>query len=1189
MKKFSYVISKLSIAAIFCICLCGIVSAQEITGAINGTVRDNNGAAVPGANVTIRDSNKDKILVRTLTTNSDGEFSAPNLAISVYEISVEAANFKRSVKTDVKVDVGARRTVDITLEAGNISEVVTVEADAVTVELTTPTSSTVINGDQIRELPINNRNFVQLVTLAPGVTSNLSDQVYTGTVNPDGQTNTIQISVNGARSSQNTFTVDGADVTDRGSNLTIQAYPSVDSIGEFKVLRSLYPAESGRSGGGQVNVVTRSGTDQFHGTLYEFVRNEKFNANDYFTNQTASAGRDADGNALRRPFRYNNFGWTVGGPIYFLNFGERDPGNGGFARVKKTYFFFSQEYRRDVRFPTLDSTVPDAQLRQGIFPERICLQASGTTCTLELPAGTPISNLRPINPISQQYVNLIYNNLPLPNSPTSLYGLSFPTRNVANFRQEVFKLDTSLTQNWSAYYRFQNDSIPTIDANGIFPPRSGLPNVSTTDTNSPGRTHTFQTTYVVTPNVIVEGNYTFGYGAILSNNIGLLNLNTSPITPILPYAVQGERVPSITGNGFSGLQGFGPYDNFSWKQNFKGSLAWIKGSHTMKFGAIYSLYRKNENALAGSNEGTFSGFNTPGATSNVLATGVTGTLNQTRQQWANFLQGTNAAFTQASFDYTADLRQKTFEWYAQDEWRVRRNLTLYYGVRYSFFGSPYDENGRLTNFVPELFDPAAAPLVTGAGARVAAAGKNFCNGIIVNAQNYTTGPSNFNCTPIASPWGKFVVDAPKRDFAPRIGLAWDPFGKGQTSIRTGYGIYHDQVLNGTLLQQIGLNPPYQQTCTVTGVRIDNPVPGGNCTVAASATVASLRGLQTDWKTPYIQHWSLDVQQQLTKNTLFTVGYYGSRGVHLIGAFELNELPPGLALNSMCAVGTSTTPTVPCQVPGTAFFSTAATTILEQKRPYRGYRSLNIVQPRFNSNYHSMQVAGQHRFSGNSQVNLAYTWAKNLSDNQTDRSTAPQNSYDINGDYGRAALDRRHVLTVNYIYELPFYRDQRGFIGKLLGGWEVQGIATYQTGLPFTVTTSAFDPAGLGFIPAIIAGGRPNILCNPNEGGAGTQQQFFNTSCFTPNPLSSATDIPNTVGTSPRGVVNGPSVRKVDFTLSKNIRFGESMRLQLRGEAFNIFNTTNFNTLSTNVTSTTFGQVISVRDPRTIQFGVKFYW
>ncbi len=1191
MKKIGYFFGKIFVPAIFCLCLSGVISAQEITGSIVGTVRDSAGAVVPGATVTIRDSSKGNIIVRSLTTNDGGEFSVPNLATSVYEVTVEAANFKKSVKTDVKVDVGARRTVDVTLEAGDIAEVVTVEADPVSVELTTPTSATVINGTQVVELPVNNRNFVQLVTLAPGVSSNLSDQVYVGTVNPDGQANTIQISVNGARSSQNTFTVDGADITDRGSNLTIQAYPSVDSIGEFKVLRSLYPAESGRSGGGQVNVVTKSGTDEFHGTFFEFVRNEKLNANDYFTNQTAAAGRDSDGKALRRPFRYNNFGWTVGGPVYFFNFGERDPDEGMFRRYKRTYFFFSQEFRRDIRYPTLNSTVPDAQLRQGIFPVNICLQATGTTCTLELPAGTPISSVRPINPLSQQYLNFIYNKLPLPNSvnPASPYTLSFPTRNIANFQQEIFKLDTSFSDKWSAYYRFQNDKIPTEDANSLFSSGAGLPGVSLTSTNSPGRTHTFQTNYILSPNVILEGSYRFGYGAILSNNIGLLALNNSPIAPPLPYPNQRDRVPTVSGNGFSALQGFGPYDNFSWKQNFSGSLAWISGSHTMKFGAIYSLYRKNENALAGSNEGIYSGFNTPGATTNVLATGVTGTLNQTRQQWANFLQGTNASFTQASFDYTADLRQKTFEWYAQDEWRVRRNLTLYFGVRYSFFGSPYDENGRLTNFVPELWSASAAPLVRGDGLRVAAAGKNFCNGIIANTQNLITPPANFNCTPTPSPWGKFVVDAPKTDFAPRVGLAWDPFGKGETSIRTGYGIYHDQVLNGTLLQQIGLNPPYQQTCTVTGINISNPVPGGNCTVAASATVNNLRALQAEWKTPYMQHWSLDVQQQLTANTIVTVGYYGSKGVNLIGAYELNELAPGVALNSQCAVGASTTPSAPCLVPGRAFFSSAQTTIIDQIRPFRGYRSINIIAPQYNSNYHSMQIFGQHRFSSSSQVNLAYTWAKNLTDNQTDRSTAPQNSYDIRGEYGRAALDRRHVLTVNYIYELPFYKDQRGFVGKMLGGWQVQGIATYQTGLPFTVTTSSFDPAGLGFIPALVAGGRPIMTCDPNQGGAQTQQQWFNTTCFQPNPLSTATNIPNVVGNAPRGIVEGPPLRRVDFTLSKNFRFSESLRLQLRGEAFNVFNTTNFNSISTNVTAASFGQVLTARDPRTIQLGVKFYW
>jgi hypothetical protein len=1153
--------------------------AQEVTGTIVGTVRDASGAVVPGATVTIADAQKDNITVRTITTNDDGEFSAPNLSPGLYQITVTAANFKKSVKTGVKLDVGQRNSVDIALEAGRIEEVVTVEADPVQVDLVSATSGTVINGDQVRELSINNRNFTQLVTLAPGVSNDLSDQVYVGTVNPDGQANLVSISVNGARSSQNTFTVDGADVTDRGSNLTIQAYPSVDSIGEFRVLRSLFPAESGRSGGGQVNVVTRSGGKRFSGSFFEFVRNEAFNANDYFTNQTRSAGLDENGKAKRRPFRYNNFGWTIGGPVYFLRFGENDPDDSFFKKYDRTFFFFSQEWRRDLRYPTLNSTVATPNQRQGIFTVPICLQATGTTCTTVLPAGTALSTLRPINPLSQLYLNYIYNNLP---PPTTGNSLTFPTINKANFRQEILKIDHSFNDQVSMYYRFQNDRIPTLDANSLFSSGSGLPGVSTTETNSPGRTHTFQLTYALNSNLIIEGRYNFGYGAILSENVGLLALANSPITPPLPYANQRDRVPTISGAGFSNLQGFGPYDNFSWKQNVSGTVTKIFGSHTTKFGAIYSLYRKNENALAGNNEGIYSGFNTPGATTALIAPGG----NTIQQQWANFLLGTNASFTQARFDYTADLRQKTFEWFAQDEWRARKNLTIYYGVRYSFFGSPYDKNGRLTNFVPELWTASTAPLVTGAGNRVLGSG-NFCNGLIVNAQNYQTAPNG--CTPIPSPWGKFIVNAPKNDYAPRFGIAWDPFGKGTTSIRTGYGIYHDQVLNGTLLQQIGLNPPYQETCSVTGINISNPVPSGNCALVASTVAPSLRGLQADWITPYVQHWTLDFQHQLTKSTVLSVGYYGSRGVHLIGAFELNEVPPGKALSSLCATGSSTTPTVACQLPGTAFFSSAQTAILDQIRPYRGYRSLNIVQPRFNSNYHSLQVSAEHRFGGGSQVKLAYTWSKNLTDNQTDRSTAPQNSYDIQSDYGRAALDRRHILTINYIYEIPFFRDQKGFVGKVLGGWQASGIIVYNTGLPFTATTSAYDPAGLGFIPALIAGGRPNLLCDPNEGGARTQQQWFNTSCFERNPPSNATGLSNTPGTAGRGIIFGPSTQRVDFTLAKNVRFGETLRLQLRGEVFNLFNTTNFRTLSTNVTASNFGQVIGVRDPRTFQFAAKFYW
>ncbi len=1172
------------------------VSAQDITGTITGTVRDSSGAVVPGATVTITDASKNNIVVRNLTTNEDGEYTAPNLVSGVYTITVEAANFKKSVNTDVKLDVGGRKLVDVTLEAGNVSEVVTVQAAAETVNLSTPTSSTVISGDQVRELSINNRNFVQLVTLAPGVSNDLSDQVYVGTVNPDGQTNVISISVNGARSSQNTFTVDGADITDRGSNLTIQAYPSVDSIGEFRVLRSLYPAESGNSGGGQINVVTKSGTKRFSGTLFAFVRNEKFNANDFFTNQTAAAGRDADGRALRRPFRYNNFGYTIGGPVYFFNFGERDSSEGMFRKYDRTFFFFSQEFRYDRRYPTLDSNVPTAALKQGIFPIDICLRGTivgaTRTCLETLPAGTSLSTVRTINPVSQQYVNLIWNNVPTPNAATTAnpFRLLFPTLNIADFRQEILKIDHSFNNSVSMFYRYQNDSIPTLDATGLFPPRSPVPGVSTTETGSPGNTHTAQVTYVVKPNMIFEARYTRSYGAILSQNAGLLNNVTSPIAVNLPYSNQRDRVPSIQGSGFSNLEGFGPYDNFSNKNSFGVSLTWILGNHTLKYGGNYSRYRKNENALAGVNEGVYSGFfNTNAADAaatqgSVLATGLANTgVNNSYQSWANFLLGTNATFTQAQFDYTADLRQENFEAYVQDEYKFRSNITLYLGLRYSLFGSPSDKNGRLSNFDPALFVAANAPRVTGGGNRVAEG--NWCNGLIVNtnAQNVPVVP---NCSPTLSPYGDKVMDTPLKNFAPRIGMAWDPFKDGRTSVRIGYGIFHEQVLNGILLQNIGTNPPFQQTFSVPRITLNQlPQPS----IQTSAAAQTVRAVQTDFKTPYMQHWSLDVQRQIDSKTFVTIGYYGSKGTNLIGVVDINLLRPGQAAQSQCAVGTSTTPTAVCQVQGVPF--TAAALILDQIRPFRGYRAINIIQPRFNSSYHSMQISAQRRFEGASQVNLAYTWAKNLTDSQSDRTGAPQNVYDIGSERGRAALDRRHVFTMNYIYELPFYRTQEGFIGKLLGGWQTSGIFTYQTGVPFTPTVANYDPAGIGFLGPSAAGGRPNLIGNPNQGGLGTQQQFFNTAGVqTVFPL---TGVPHVPGNAGRGVIFGPRTVRFDMTLTKNIRFGETMRLQLRAEAFNIFNTTNFRGISTGQSATAvlaaFGTVTTVRDPRQLQFGAKFYF
>jgi len=348
----------------------------------------------------------------------------------------------------------------------------------------------------------------------------------------------------------------------------------------------------------------------------------------------------------------------------------------------------------------------------------------------------------------------------------------------------------------------------------------------------------------------------------------------------------------------------------------------------------------------------------------------------------------------------------------------------------------------------------------------------------------------------------------------------------------------------------------------------------------------------------MQHWSLEWQQQYGTNTIFSVGYFGSKGTHLIGAYELDELAPGLALTARCATGANTlqTPgvtTVPCQTAGTYFGGTGgqSSNILDQIRPYRGYRSINMITPQFNSNYHSLQTMAQRRFADSSQLNVAYTWSKNLTDNQTDRSTAPENSYNNKLDYGRATLDRRHVFTANYIYELPFLSKRSDFVAQVLGGWQFSGIVTLQSGLPFTATTN-FDAAGLGNVPALVAGNRPNVICDPNANAPHTFESWIantpGTVCFQINPTSGVGQA-NVIGNAGRGTIDGPPTKRVDFSTFKNFRFGENWKLQLRGEVFNIFNKTNFRgitSLAIQNLGGTFGVINTVRDPRTIQLGAK---
>lgn len=1166
MKQYPHIqLCLLSMTAALLLSLSAGAFAQEVTGSISGSVKDSVGAAVKDATVTITDSDK-KVVVRTVSTNDDGEFSAPLVPVAYYEITVEAPNFKKHLESQVKVNVNERRTVDVTLEAGNISEVVTVTSDLLQVNTQSAAAGSVINGDQVRQLSLNNRNFVQLITLSPGVSANIADQIYVGSTNPNGQSNALQIAVNGVRSSSNTYTVDGADTTDRGANLTVQTYPSVDAIAEFTVLRSLYPAESGRSAGGQVNVVTKSGTADYHGNLYEFVRNERLNANTFTSNRTAPLGLDSNGKAKRAPFRYNNFGGTFGGPVMLPRFGE---GGASYKKFQNTFFFFSEELRRVIVYPSFSTTVPTAAQRQGIFSQAVCIGPVANPCSTTLPAGTPLpQNL--ISPLAAAYVQDIYNKLPLPADAAG--NLFYPARGISNFTQELIRIDHKFSDKLSAYYRFENDSIPTIDPIGLFGQGGGQPFVSTTQSNSPGRTHIGRATFVQSPTAVWEFGGSYSWGDVPSKVIGLLaNENSPDIVSHLPqftFPVTRGRVPTITGNGFTALQTFGPYSNFSYNKAVFATFSKVFGTHTTKYGVNFSRTRKHENSLGGFNEVRYTAISSS-------PTRPSGT-STTNQLWVNFLLGNFQEYRQNQFDLTADLSASSIEAFAQDEWRFKSNITLYYGARFSRFGQPWDRNGRMTSFNPAAYSPSQAFQILANGNRVAGTG-NPLNGIMMNSQASVAGAT-------VSPFGKSVAPT-RNNFAPRVGIAWDPFKKGTTSVRAGYGVYFDQLsFNHYETELVARNPPFQQQIVINPATLDNPLAG---TTAVNLSVQDVSGIDQNFKTPYVQSWSLDVQHQLNSKTLVTAGYFGSRGTHLSGLVDENLLPPGFALTQTCRTNNTNPATFgPCQLPEQVFTSagTAAggEAILNQIRPFRGYGAVRMLETRFNSNYHSLQVTGQQRFLRSSQVNLAYTWSRNMTDSQNEFLSSPQNTYNIHNEYSRANLDRRHVLSVNYIYELPFFTRQADFKEKLLGGWQISGITYYFTGLGFSPATSSNDPAGLGLLGNSPSGARPDVICDPNSDAPHTFLQWFNKACFA-NPPAGV----NRVGNAGRNTILGPSTTRFDATLAKNIRFSESRSLQLRWEVFNIFNHTNFTTLGLNITATNYGTVTGVRDPRNMQLGVKF--
>ncbi|HEY0308585.1 MAG TPA: TonB-dependent receptor plug domain-containing protein, partial [Acidobacteriaceae bacterium] len=1065
-------------------------------------------------------------------------------------------------------------TVNGTLKVGTTDTVV-VTADQLQINLENASSQGLISGTQVRELILNNRNYEQLLALQPGVVyGGTSDQLYIGNSLPGGTTNTVSFSVNGQRSSTNNWTIDGADNVDRGSNLTLINFPSVDAISEFKTLRGTYSAAYGRTASAQINVITRSGTNSLHGSLYEFYRNDVFNANNAYSKYSKVA---------RPELRYHDFGGTIGGPVVIPHlYDGRD----------KTFFFFSEEIRRVISATAIASIEPfpseiglDATTPGYNFSSAVCTSVNTTTGACNTGAtGTSITP-GSVSPTASAYIKDIFSKMPAPNAVGTQdpHYYNYNAKSTFNNEQELVRIDHQLTSKASVFYRFIHDSLPTKEANGLFTNTAGLPGAQTTSTKSPGTTHLGHITYVLSPRSVIDFGYAYTSGSILSVPIGLnAKANSPDINPALPYASSLGIVPvlNFTTSGSTSITGAGVYNDYSKNHNIFGSFTRTWRQHTFTLGASINHYEKTENNTT-ANAGTFT-FNG--------ATNKPSTATTIQQGIANFLLGAaNGGFTQPNIAAVPDMTELQEEGFIQDDWKVSRRLTVNIGVRYSHFLQPVDNNGLLSSFLPNSYVAANAPTIDTTGnlctsAEVAAitpttafcpgsttlkpnASNDLLNGIILG--NYTAANQHY------SPYGSQVSHTDKFNFAPRAGLAWDVFGNGRTSLRMGYGMAYDASLLGMFEQNIFANPPYVTTSTYASTTLDSPA-GANTSQYVPPT---LQATPANYHSPYSQQYSLDIQQQLAHDVMLDIGYFGSHDTHLLGREDINEPRPGAAITAGLANAT------------TGYTSSANSMVLNQIRPFKGYGPINSVQSIFNSNYNSLQVQVQKRFGHGSLINANYTWSRAMTNAQADRSGAVQNIYDLSKEWGRSQYDRRHVFAADVVYHLPWFYEQKGLVGHVLGGWEFSGIAAVNSGLPFTATTSSWDPAGLGFSGTSIVSGRPDQIADPNSTPSGGAPQhtflhFFNTAAFVRAPActAAATCRP---GNAKQDVVDGPGFFRVDAGLIRNFKVGSYLNFQFRGEAFNVFNKDNFASIGTAInTASSYGMVTATRDPRILQVALK---
>ena len=1138
-----------------CLVSSAVTCAQETTGTVTGAVKDQNGGIVVGAQVTITDEARG--FQRTYQTGDDGTFNATQLPASTYQLTVEREGFKKHVQDDFVINVNDRRTLEIILEPGQVTEVVNVSSETPLIQ-DSPTQRGLISGDQVRELPLNTRNFVQLALLSAGVSSSNPAQIGSGALS------VVQLSINGGRTSAINWLVDGARNVDTGSNLTLLTTPSIDAIQEFTVLTSNYAPEFGRNGGGVINVVTRSGANDFHGTFYEFLRNDRLNARPAFQTVPLQGINTSSGEPrFKAPLRYNDYGFTIGGPLFLPRFGEGGPSL--YSGRDKTFFFFSQEWKKTRSINTAVGTVPTALERSGSFAGAIRDPLTGVPF--------PVVGGRSIIPVARFDPNAvaILNFIPLPNEVTP------GTTNLNRFRravglfsdisQSIIRLDHNFNTNWSIYGRYIHETFSRNDPGGnpfLDPFAVGAaagtiyPYVAEQQTKTPGKNLVVSLKTIVSPTVINEASFDYAFNAILTTFSGTgLRANAPGFTSpeLFPSTLQGA-LPSITFSGQTSNFSFvSPQNIENPSYTYRDTLAIAKGKHTVKLGGFYSREAKNENAgnaLNGSYafDGTRSG-----------------------NDLTDFFLGAPRTYFEDQNEVRVQLRYNTLEFFAQDSWRLTPKLTIDYGARYSLYSNPIELNNFLTAFRPDLYNPANAVRIDPVSGNVITGSGDRFNGIIFAGEN--------------SPYDRRVQSNKYNTLGPRIGFAYNIFGDGRTVLRGGFGVYYDRTLVGIVEQNAFVNPRINSRVT-----IDNPLlanPGAGVARTTLPTIG-LSSTGDPFEVPRTMQYSFSVQREVFKNAVLEVAYVGTNGRNLLHQVNINQPAPG-ALTAL---------TTALRAAGT--IGATARASINAARPFLGYGAINDRRTEASSDYHSMQVTFNKRMSRGLQYGAVYTWSKNLTDASTDRSDVPQDVLRLDLERAPSQFDRTHIFTAHMVYELPFFRNSSGLKRTLLGGVQVTGVYTAQSGTPLTITQTitAATPASSPFSFADPLGTgstlRPNLIADPH--GTGSLTQWFNTAAFAPAFTN--------FGSAGRGLVRGPGIDNWDMAVFKNFRFSESKNLQLRFEVFNLLNHAQYLNPGTAATftadpaapagsfptryiqtNTTFGVITGTRDPRNIQLGIKF--